>query len=254
MDTLLNIVLPLFPVGVLGIILLTIVSLWKVFQKAGKPGWASIIPIYNIVVLLEMTGKPIWWVILMFIPIVNIAVGIVLWYSVSQSFGRDAWYTVGLFLFPYVFLPMLAFGDAVYTAPAGAATSTKGWVVAVVVAFGVGLFGIVFLGILSSIVLASLNSARGKEGDAAIRSNISSLRLNAEMYWSARGDYQGYCDSSDVQARFDDRMITNAVCNDSPTAWAISVPLSSGGYFCVDSMGKAENTTVALGSDTSCSN
>lgn len=254
MDTLFNIGLQLFPLGMFAVILLTFISLWKIFEKAGKPGWASIVPVYNIVILVEMAGKPIWWVILMFIPIVNIAVSIVLWHSVSQSFGRDAWYTVGLFLFPYFFLPMLAFGDAVYTAPAGAVTSTKGWVIAVVVAFGVGLVGIVFIGLLSSIVLASLSTAREKERHASMESSASYFRLDTEKYWSEKGDYQGYCNSSDAQKILETTMNLNAVCNDSASGWAISVPLTNGKFFCVDSMGKVEDSTVALGSSTSCHN
>lgn len=216
---------------------------------------ASIIPIYNIVVLLEMTGKPVWWVILMFIPIVNIAVSIVLWHSVSQSFGRDAWYTVGLFLFPYVFLPMLAFGDAVYTAPAGAATSTKGWVVAVVVAFVVVLFVVIFIGILSSIVLASLNTARTRGDDSIIRSKISFFRSDAELYFDRNGSYLGFCDSENVTSLYADPRIKDLACRNSSTTWAVSAALPTGGYTCADNTGVLYNKTmVPLGQEMSCSN
>ena len=56
------------------VIILVIASIWKIFTKAGKPGWASIVPIYNTIVLLEIVGKPTWWIILLLIPFVNIIV------------------------------------------------------------------------------------------------------------------------------------------------------------------------------------
>ena len=71
------------------IILVVIVAgLWKVFEKAGKPGWAAIIPIYNIIILLEIVGKPAWWIILMLIPFVNFIIAIILYHQLSLSFGQ----------------------------------------------------------------------------------------------------------------------------------------------------------------------
>ena len=66
----------LFMLIYFAVVLLIIVGLWKMFTKAGKPGWASIIPIYNLIVLIEITGKPLWWIVLLFIPFVNFVVGI----------------------------------------------------------------------------------------------------------------------------------------------------------------------------------
>lgn len=106
-----------FTIFVLGV--LTIVGMWKLFQKAGKPGWASIIPIYNLVVILEIVNKPIWWIVLFFIPFVNVIVGFIVWHELSKSFGKDMLYTLGLFFLPFIFIPYLAFTDAVYTRPAG---------------------------------------------------------------------------------------------------------------------------------------
>jgi hypothetical protein len=54
------------------IIVVMIASNWKIHEKAGKPGWTAIVPIYNTVVLLELTGKPIWWIALLLIPFVNL--------------------------------------------------------------------------------------------------------------------------------------------------------------------------------------
>lgn len=104
----------------LALIVLMIVGLWKVFTKAGKPGWAAIIPIYNQVVLLEIIGRPIWWIILMFIPCVNILVSIVVLVDLAKSFGRSTGFAIGMVLLPFIFIPILGFGDARYIGPAAA--------------------------------------------------------------------------------------------------------------------------------------
>ena len=62
----------------LAVVVLIFASLWKIFEKAGKPGWAGIVPIYNAVVLLEIVGRPIWWIILLLVPCVNFVFGILL--------------------------------------------------------------------------------------------------------------------------------------------------------------------------------
>ena len=96
------------------IVVLMIAGMWKVFQKAGKPGWAAIIPIYNFIVLLEIAGKPAWWVILLFVPFVNFIIGILLGVSVAAKFGKSTGYGLGLAFLGPVFYPMLGFGDAQY--------------------------------------------------------------------------------------------------------------------------------------------
>ena len=109
----------------LAIVVLMIASIWKVFTKAGKPGWAAIIPIYNIVVLLEIVGKPIWWIILMLIPFVNIIIQIIVTHQLSKSFGKDVGFTIGLIFLGFIFFPILGFGSAKYVGPGGvAATNT----------------------------------------------------------------------------------------------------------------------------------
>ncbi len=101
------------------ITILVIIALWKIFEKAGKPGWAAIIPIYNIIVLLEIVGKPLWWIILFLIPLVNIIFGIWVTNLLSKSFGKNEGFTVGLILLPFIFYPILGFGNAKYNGPAG---------------------------------------------------------------------------------------------------------------------------------------
>ncbi len=93
---------------------LMIVSNWKIYTKAGKPGWTSIVPIYNFVVLLDIVGKPAWWVILMFIPFVNVIMGIIVVHRLSLSFGKDIGFTIGLLLLSPIFYPILGFGSAQY--------------------------------------------------------------------------------------------------------------------------------------------
>lgn len=94
-------------------------SMMGVFIKADKPWWAAIVPIYNIIVILEVVGKPIWWIALMFIPIANVVVWILVAHSLSKSFGKDGAFTAGLVLLSFVFYPILAFGSAQYQGPAG---------------------------------------------------------------------------------------------------------------------------------------
>lgn len=94
--------------------LLMIISMWKIFTKAGKPGWASIIPIYNIIVLLQVAGKPVWWIVLFLIPVVNLVIAIMALAGLARNFGRGAGTVIGLILLPIVFYPILAFGDAKY--------------------------------------------------------------------------------------------------------------------------------------------
>ena len=96
------------------ILVLMIASGWKIYEKAGQPGWAAIVPIYNIVVLCKIIGKPTWWTVLCFIPIVNYVILIMMIHGLSKSFGKGAGYTVGLIFLGIIFYPMLAFGDAQY--------------------------------------------------------------------------------------------------------------------------------------------
>ena len=92
---------------------------WRIFEKAGKPGWAAIIPIYSTIVLLEIVGKPWWWLLLMLIPIAGIVWAIWTINLLSKSFGKEEGFTVGLILLGFIFYPILAFSDAKYRGPFG---------------------------------------------------------------------------------------------------------------------------------------
>jgi len=102
---------------ILGIFI--IAAQWKVFVKAGQPGWACIIPIYNVYVMLKIVGKPWWWLLLMLIPFVNLIYAIWMTNMLSKSFGRDEAFTVGLLLLSVIFYPILGFGSAKYLGPYG---------------------------------------------------------------------------------------------------------------------------------------
>ena len=104
----------LFWIICLAIGIFYIATFWKVFEKAGKPGWASIIPIYNIVVLLDIAGKPVWWIILFFIPIVNFIFAILTYVGLADRFGKGGGFAVGLILLGIIFFPILGFGSAQY--------------------------------------------------------------------------------------------------------------------------------------------
>ena len=93
---------------------------WKIFEKAGKPGWAAIIPIYNVIVLLQVVGRPFWWIFLLLIPLVNVVIGFIVALDLSRSFGHDLAFALGLFFLGFIFYPVLAFGGDAYQGPAAA--------------------------------------------------------------------------------------------------------------------------------------
>lgn len=94
--------------------LILVASVWKVFAKAGKPGWACLVPIYNVVVLLQIAGRPVWWLVLFFIPFVNIVVSFVVAIELARSFRKGIGFGFGLFFLGFVFYPVLGFGNAQY--------------------------------------------------------------------------------------------------------------------------------------------
>ena len=104
----------LFWVIYLAILAAVVAGAWKSFEKAGKPGWAAIVPIYNTIVAIEIAGRPIWWFILLLIPCVGIIVAIIVCIDFAAKFGKSAGFGVGLALLPFIFFPILGFGDAQY--------------------------------------------------------------------------------------------------------------------------------------------
>lgn len=96
-----------------------IVSLWHIFAKAGRPGWASLIPLYNVIVLLNLIGRPWWYVVFVFIPGANAVLAVILCFGAARSFGKGWPFALGMILLPFIFLPVLAFGSARYVGPLG---------------------------------------------------------------------------------------------------------------------------------------
>jgi len=95
-----------------------VVAMWKVFTKAGKPGWAAIIPIYNSMVLAEIVGRPGWVGLLNLIPFINIYISIILALDLAKAFGKDVVFGVLTIFFPFVMYPILGFGSSRYVGPA----------------------------------------------------------------------------------------------------------------------------------------
>lgn len=125
-------VLAIVQVVVLAVLIVAIVSMWKIFKKAGKPGWAALIPIYNTVVMVKVAKAPMWYlipilggIVLGFIPVIGTFIAIaaiifsfILNIKLAKAFGKSAGFGVGITLLPIIFLPILAFGKAQYLAAA----------------------------------------------------------------------------------------------------------------------------------------
>jgi len=105
---------------IIALIVFQAVCYWKIFEKAGRPGWQGIIPIANMYFLTELVGKPLWWfIVILLVPCANIVFIILLNIELAKAFGKTTGFGIGLTLIGIVFLPILAFGDARYVGPAG---------------------------------------------------------------------------------------------------------------------------------------
>lgn len=95
----------------------TIIAYWKMYKKAGKAGWASIVPFYHDYVLCEIGGLNGWMFLLEFVPIANIVLAVIVCKNIAKAFDKGIGYTLGLlFLNPFFVLP-LGFGKLIYTKP-----------------------------------------------------------------------------------------------------------------------------------------
>jgi hypothetical protein len=103
----------------LAVAILFIAGSWKVFVKAGKPGWGVLIPIYNVFLFLDIAGRPAWWFLLLLIPVVSLIVCIVLAMDVARKFGKSGGFAIGLVILPFIFYPVLGFGSAQYEGGGG---------------------------------------------------------------------------------------------------------------------------------------
>ena len=103
------------------VVVIMVAAMWQMFAKAGQPGWAAIIPIYNYIVMLRIIGKPWWWILLFLIPLLNIVIGIMVVLELAKSFGKGTGFAIGLLFLGFIFYPILGFGSARYVGPGGRA-------------------------------------------------------------------------------------------------------------------------------------
>jgi len=115
-----------FLIPIIVLVIYSIVVWWKIFTKAGQPGWAILVPFYNYVVMCRIAGKPDWYWLLWFIPCVGIIFAIIWTIEFAKSFGKDVVFAIfGIMIFGIIGLSILAFG-AEYVGPGGSSKGRKG--------------------------------------------------------------------------------------------------------------------------------
>ncbi len=136
----LGVLFAIYMIFIIAIYVVAVIGLWKMYVKAGRPGWAAIIPVYNWWVWVEIIGRPRWWfwaflayIFLSWIPIVNFILGIAVFVlfllaclDMAKCFGKGTGYGIGLWLLSMVFMPILGFGDAQYVGPVAAGAGAAG--------------------------------------------------------------------------------------------------------------------------------
>jgi hypothetical protein len=118
---------------IIAVYVVVFAGVWKMYAKAGKPGWVAIIPFYNWWVWLEIIDRPRWWfwaifaVLLAWVPFLNIFIILGLYFIVGMAvldmvkcFGKGSFHEIGLVVLPFIFAPILGFGGAQYIGPVAA--------------------------------------------------------------------------------------------------------------------------------------
>jgi len=108
-------VLSVATVIILLLSIIVIAGYWKIFEKAGIAGWKCLIPIYNLYLIFVIAGKPWWWLLLMLVPIVSVAIYLLTLLSLAAKFGKGPLFGVGLFFLPFIFFPLLGFDTSEYS-------------------------------------------------------------------------------------------------------------------------------------------
>jgi hypothetical protein len=103
---------------VVAIVVTLLISFWGIFQKAGRPGWHALVPVFNNYVWIKILGRPGWLAVLALFPYINIVLGMFLCTDTAKSFGKKTGFAIGLMFLPFIFFPILAFGSARYLGPA----------------------------------------------------------------------------------------------------------------------------------------
>jgi hypothetical protein len=101
----------------MALVAMGIIGMWKVYTKAGEPGWAVLIPFYNYWVMMRIIGRPYWWLLLFLLPVINIVITFIIHVDLAKSFGRGVGFGIGLALLSFIFFPILGFGNARYVGP-----------------------------------------------------------------------------------------------------------------------------------------
>lgn len=106
----------MFAVSVLmlAVVLVMLVACWKVYEKAGQAGWKSLVPVYNMYILVLIAGKPWWWFLVLFVPVVQVAIYLLLMLALAERFGKGPLFGVGLFFVNFICFPVLAFDRSQY--------------------------------------------------------------------------------------------------------------------------------------------
>ena len=110
----------------LAVLVLNIAAYWRIFSKAGRPGWMVLVPVYGSVKLLQISGRSGWWLLAFLVPVLNLFPIVRLSFDLARVFGRGVGFGFGLLFLPLIFAPILGFGDAQYVAdtrPRQAATA-----------------------------------------------------------------------------------------------------------------------------------
>ena len=105
----------------LAIFTIDCVAGWRIFTKAGQPGWGVLVPIFNLYLVCKIAGRPGWWALLFFVPLVNVVIGLIIALDVARVFGKGTGFGLGLWILGFVFVPILGFGSVQYTKPGGLA-------------------------------------------------------------------------------------------------------------------------------------
>lgn len=100
--------------ALLPLMIFSIICSWTIYKKAGKSGWECIVPVYNMIVLLEIASLPPWYIFLMMIPFVNIYISIKIAINLTRNFGKSTNYAILYFFFPVIVNAILAFGKSEY--------------------------------------------------------------------------------------------------------------------------------------------
>lgn len=99
----------------LAICVFFIVCMWKVFVKAGEPGWGCLVPFYNVYLFVKIAGRPWWWFILLLVPLINIIISIIIPFDIAKRFDKGIGFGFGLLFLGFIFYPILAFDDSTYS-------------------------------------------------------------------------------------------------------------------------------------------